>query len=55
MDARQLRAQAAHYRKVARLVSDADVAMALLELAAEYESQADGLAEEKPTPGAAKE
>jgi hypothetical protein len=55
MDARELRAAAAHYKRVASLVSDADVAMALLELAAEYESLADSLAEQKPTPGAAKE
>jgi hypothetical protein len=54
MDARQLRATAAHYKRVALLVSDADVAMALRELAAEYESLADSL-EQKTTPGAAKE
>jgi hypothetical protein len=55
MDARELRAQAAHYKRVAQLVSDPDVAKALLELAAEYESLADGLVEQKPTPGTAKE
>jgi hypothetical protein len=55
MDARELRAQAAHYKRVAQLVSDPDVAKALLELAAEYESLADGLVEQKPTPWAAKE
>ncbi len=55
MDAWQLRAQAAHYKRVAQLVSDPDVAKALLELAAEYESLADSLVVEKPTPGAAKE
>jgi hypothetical protein len=55
MDARQLRAKAAHYKRVAQLVSDAETATALLELAAEYESLADNLAEDEPTPGAAKE
>ena len=51
MDARQLRAKAAHCKRVALLVSDAETANALRELAAEYESQADGLAEQKPIPG----
>jgi hypothetical protein len=37
MDAPELRRKAAHYRRVASLVSDEIIAMALLDLAAEYE------------------
>jgi hypothetical protein len=50
MDTPELRAKAAHYKRVAQLVNDAAAAEALLELAAEYES----LAEKEPTRGAAK-
>ena len=51
MDAQQLRTKAEHYRKVALLVSDMKASKALLELAAEYESLADDLAEHEPDPG----
>ena len=51
MDAQQLRTKAAHYRKVALLVSDMEASEALLELAAEYEPLADDLAEQEPDPG----
>jgi hypothetical protein len=54
MDTPELRAKAAHYKRVAQLVSDAAAAEALLELAAEYESLADRLSEKEPTRGAAK-
>ena len=50
MDAQQLRAKAAYYRKIALLVSDMEASEALLELAAEYESLADDLAEQEPNP-----
>ena len=55
MDAQQLRAKAAYYRKVALLVSDMEASEALLELAAEYKSLADDLAEQEPTRGAAEQ
>jgi hypothetical protein len=55
MDAQQLRTKAAHYRKVVLLLSDMEASEALLELAAEYESLADDLAEQEPTRGAADE
>ena len=54
MDARELRAKALHYRRIASLVTDERVAEALLELAAEYASLADKL-EDEPTPGAAEQ
>jgi hypothetical protein len=41
MDEQELRRQAAHYKRVASLVSDEDIAEALLELAATYETMAD--------------
>ena len=54
MDARELRAKAMHYRRIADLVSG-EVAEALLELAADYASLADRMEESEPTPGAAKQ
>ena len=53
MDTPELRAKAAHYKRVAQLVSDAAAAEALLELAAEYEIWLIG-SEKEPTRGAAK-
>ena len=50
MDTQQLRAKAMHFRRVALLLSDVDASEALLELAAEYESLADDLAEQEPNP-----
>jgi hypothetical protein len=43
MDERELRRQAAHFKRVASLVSDDAITEALLELAAEYEALADKL------------
>ena len=43
MDAQELRRQAAHYKRVALLVSDEAIAEALLDLAANYEAMADSL------------
>jgi hypothetical protein len=43
MDERELRRQAAHFKRVASLVSDEALTEALLELAAEYEAMADSL------------
>jgi hypothetical protein len=43
MDERELRWQAAHFKRVASLVSDDAITDALLELAAEYEAMADSL------------
>ena len=48
MDAQELRRQAAHYKRVASLVSDEAITEALLELAATYEALADRL--EGPPP-----
>jgi hypothetical protein len=39
-----------HFRRVALLLSDVEASEALLELAAEYESLADDLAEQEPNP-----
>jgi hypothetical protein len=50
MDAQQLRAKAMYFRRVALLLSDLEASEALLELAAEYESLADDLAEQEPNP-----
>jgi len=50
MDTQQLRAKAMHFRRVALLLSDVEASEALLELAAEYESLADDLAEQEPNP-----
>ena len=43
MDDRELRAIAAHYKRVASLVTDKDITEALLELAAKYEAMAENL------------
>ena len=43
MNAQELRRQAAHYKRVALLVSDQAITEALLELAATYEAMADSL------------
>ena len=43
MDERELRAMAAHYKRVASLVTDEDITEALLELAAKYEAMAESL------------
>ena len=43
MDEGELRRQAAHYKRVASLVSDEAITEALLELAATYEAMADSL------------
>jgi hypothetical protein len=43
MDEQELRRQAAHFKRVALLVTDEDLAEALLELAATYEAMADRL------------
>jgi hypothetical protein len=48
MDEQELRRQAAHYKRVASLVSDEDIAEALLELAAAYEGMADSLRSAPP-------
>jgi hypothetical protein len=40
MDARELRAKAEHYKRIASLVTDEDISKALLELAAKYEAMA---------------
>ena len=50
MDAQQLREKAAYFRRVALLLSDMEISEALLELADEYESLADDLAEQEPNP-----
>ena len=50
MDTQQLREKAMHFRRVALLLSDVEASEALLELAAEYESLADDLAEQEPNP-----
>jgi hypothetical protein len=47
MDERELRRKAAHFKRVASLVSDDTITEALLELAAEYEVIADSL---RPAP-----
>jgi hypothetical protein len=52
MNARELRQQAMHYRRVAGMGSDEVVGKAMLERAAEYESLADRLDKSEPTPGA---
>ena len=52
MDARELRQKAMHYRRVARSVSDAAMAEALIEVAAEYDSLVDKLEATEPTPRA---
>jgi hypothetical protein len=54
MNARELRAKALHYRRIASLVTDETVGEALLELAAEYASLADRM-EGEPTPRAAEQ
>jgi hypothetical protein len=46
----KLREKAMHFRRVALLLSDVEASEALLELAAEYESLADDLAEQEPNP-----
>jgi hypothetical protein len=43
MDARELRAMAEHYKRIASLVTDEDISKALLELAAKYEAMAEKL------------
>ena len=43
MDDQELRRRAAHYKRVASLVSDEVITEALLELAAAYEAMADSL------------
>jgi hypothetical protein len=43
MDARELRALAEHYKRMASLVTDEDISKALLELAAKYEAMAKSL------------
>jgi hypothetical protein len=43
MDERELRAKASHYKRIASLVTDEDIAEALLKLAAEYEAMAEKL------------
>jgi hypothetical protein len=43
MDEQELRRQAAHFKRVASLVSDEALSEALLELAAVYEAMADRL------------
>ena len=43
MDEQELRSKAAHYKRVASLVSDEAITEALLELAATYEAMADSL------------
>ena len=43
MDEQELRRRAAHYKRVASLVSDEVITEALLELAAAYEAMADSL------------
>ena len=48
MDAQELRRQAAHYKRVASLVSDEAITEALLELAATYEVMADSLGSAPP-------
>jgi len=50
MDTQQLREEAMQFRRVALLLSDVEASEALLELAAEYESLADDLAEQEPNP-----
>jgi len=55
MDIRELRAKSLHYRRVAQLVSDQDLAQALDELAAEYASLADRMEEEAKRTGAAQQ
>jgi replicative DNA helicase len=47
MTARELRNKAAELRRTARLVSDDDIARALIELAEHYEALADDSASEK--------
>ena len=51
MDARELRQNAMHYRRVARSVSDEAMAEALIEVAAEYDSLADRLERNRTDPG----
>ena len=46
MIARELRAKAAELRQTARLVSDDDIARALIELAEHYEALADAAPDE---------
>ena len=43
MDARELRAMAEHYKRIASLVTDEDISKALVELAAKYEAMAKSL------------
>ena len=50
MDPQELRRLAAHYKRVASLVSDKAVTEALLELAAEHEAVADRLCARTPSP-----
>jgi len=50
MDTQQLRAKAMHFKGSRFLLSDVEASEALLELAAEYESLADDLAEQEPNP-----
>jgi hypothetical protein len=54
MTARELRAKALHYRRVADLVTDDALSQAFSELAAEYASLADTM-EDEPTPRAAEQ
>jgi hypothetical protein len=46
MIARELRAKAAELRRTSRLVSDDDIARALIELAEHYEAVADAASQE---------
>ena len=48
MDEQGLRSKAAHYKRVASLVSDEAITKALLELAAKYETLADSLRSAPP-------
>ena len=48
MDARELRALAEHYKRIASLVTDEDISKALVELAAKYEAMAKSLRIEPP-------
>ncbi|MFZ0021355.1 MAG: hypothetical protein WAL10_28915 [Acetobacteraceae bacterium] len=48
MDDGELRRRAAHYKRVASLVSDEAITEALLELAATYEAMADNLRSARP-------
>ena len=59
MTANEARARAAHYREIARLITDVQTSERLLQLAAKYEALAEEIAaeapESKPQPGAAEQ